>query len=237
MGVAAVAVTVVVAVCLLPSVELVPLSPTGAATTGATTTGATTTGATTPGEPATLPAGGVSHLVPGVSPLAPHVTSSGIGVVGATAPADPMPPDGAAATTYALPVPPPVVVRRGFEPPPGPYAAGHRGVDFDVGATSPVYAAAAGRVSFSGQVAGRGVVVIMHADGISTEYEPVRPSVVDGAPVARGDPIGAVEGEHGGCPDGLCLHWGARRDGDYLDPMGLLRALGVVRLLPSREPP
>ena len=56
-----------------------------------------------------------------------------------------------------------------------PYAAGHRGVDLAATSSQPVLAARGGRVQFAGPVAGRGVVVIAHADGIRTEYEPVCP--------------------------------------------------------------
>ncbi len=121
---------------------------------------------------------------------------------------------------------------RAFEPPPKPYAAGHRGVDLDAAVAAPVLAAGAGQVTFAGQVAGRGLVVIRHADGISTEYEPLAPLVTSGQAVARGQPIGRLSGQHDRWPAGRCLHWGARRGDAYLDPLLLLLALGPVRLLP-----
>jgi murein DD-endopeptidase MepM/ murein hydrolase activator NlpD len=135
------------------------------------------------------------------------------------------------ALTYSAPVAP-LTVTRPFQPPPGPYAAGHRGVDLATTAGQPVLAAGAGRVRFAGPVAGRGVVVIEHPDGVSTEYEPVTPSVAAGGQVIRGQVIGRVRGRHGSCEAGGCLHWGARRDGSYFDPMSLLSRLGPVRLLP-----
>jgi murein DD-endopeptidase MepM/ murein hydrolase activator NlpD len=49
--------------------------------------------------------------------------------------------------------------------------------------------------------------------------------------VGAGDPIGMVEPGHPGCPVAACLHWGLRRDADYLDPMLLLGFR--VRLLPA----
>ncbi|GAB2488326.1 hypothetical protein GCM10027265_45450 [Jatrophihabitans fulvus] len=134
------------------------------------------------------------------------------------------------AVTYVPPVAPPTVVRP-FDPPAGPYGPGHRGVDLATRRGAVVVAAAAGTVTFAGAVAGRGVVVVAHADGIRTEYEPVRPSVRAGTPVARGQPVGVVTGSHRGCPAG-CVHWGARRGEVYLDPLELLRPLGPVRLLP-----
>jgi murein DD-endopeptidase MepM/ murein hydrolase activator NlpD len=145
-------------------------------------------------------------------------------------PSAPMPV--APATTYSAPLAGQLVVLRGFQPPPTPYAAGHRGVDLATSPGAEVLAAGNGRVHFAGSVAGRGVVVVVHPDGISTEYEPVRPLVAPGAAVARGQPIGRVLGAHGSCSPQRCLHWGARRAGAYFDPLSLLRPLGPVRLLP-----
>ena len=136
-----------------------------------------------------------------------------------------------AAVPYSVPLSPAVVLRT-FEAPPGPFAAGHRGVDLATSAAAVVRAAGSGRVRFAGPVAGRGVVVIEHPDGVLTEYEPVTPAVSAGDPVSRGQPIGRVHGSHGGCAPSRCLHWGARRDGTYFDPMTLLLGLGPVRLLP-----
>jgi murein DD-endopeptidase MepM/ murein hydrolase activator NlpD len=98
-----------------------------------------------------------------------------------------------------------------------------------------VLAAGAGRVRFAGRVAGRGVVVIEHPDGVLTEYEPVTTAVAAGEPVSRGQPIGRVAGSHGRCRPSRCLHWSARRDGAYFDPMTLLVGLGPVRLLPWND--
>jgi murein DD-endopeptidase MepM/ murein hydrolase activator NlpD len=134
--------------------------------------------------------------------------------------------------TYSAPVATPVHVLNPFRAPPTPYSAGHRGVDFAVDPGTVVWAAATGRVTFAGEVAGRGIVVLLHPDGITTEYEPVVAVVRVGQLVARGAAIGRVSGSHDGCPPGRCLHWGAKRSGQYFDPMSLLDALGPVRLLP-----
>lgn len=135
-------------------------------------------------------------------------------------------------TSYMAPIAGPLRVLRPFQSPPTPYAAGHRGVDLGARVRADVLAAGAGRVTFAGTVAGRGVIVIAHPDGIRTEYEPVRALVAVGQAVARGQPIGRVSGQHGACPPAQCLHWGARRGEVYLDPLSLLRPLGPVRLLP-----
>jgi murein DD-endopeptidase MepM/ murein hydrolase activator NlpD len=137
----------------------------------------------------------------------------------------------APAAPWSAPLAGVLTVTRPFDPPPVPYAAGHRGVDLGGRTSSPVLAAADGVVVFAGMVAGRPVVSIDHAEGLRTTYEPVDPSVAAGQPVRRGSPIGALLGGHPGCPREACLHWGLRRGETYLDPMVLLRS-PAVRLLP-----
>lgn len=141
---------------------------------------------------------------------------------------------GAPVVEYAPPLPGPLRVLTPFDPPATPYGPGHRGVDLAAAQGAQVSAAGSGVVSFAGSVAGRGVVVVVHPDGISTEYEPVRPVVHNGDAVSVGTLLGIVDGAHAACAPASCLHWGARRDGVYLDPLDLLRALGPVRLLPWR---
>ena len=76
------------------------------------------------------------------------------------------------------------------------------------------------------------MIVLAHPDGVTTEFEPVKPSVAAGAAVRRGEVVGTVFGAHDLCAPGRCLHWGARRGTDYFDPLTLLHRLGPVRLLP-----
>src|SRR3954471_13705113 len=101
------------------------------------------------------------------------------------------------------------VVTRGFDPPPTPYAAGHRGVDLAATVGQPVLAAGAGTVSFSGVVAGRGVVTVRHTGGLRTTYEPVDDRAPVGTTVRRGDRVGALSSAPGHCRPLSCLHWGA----------------------------
>jgi murein DD-endopeptidase MepM/ murein hydrolase activator NlpD len=145
--------------------------------------------------------------------------------------AAPAPEVAMALWTWPLSGSPPVT--RPFQPPPTPYAAGHRGVDLAGSAGQPVLAAGAGTVAFAGMVAGRPVVSVDHADGLRTTYEPVQPGVAAGQPVARGAPLGVLLVGHDGCPAEACLHWGLRRGETYLDPLSLLRP-PRVRLLPWR---
>jgi murein DD-endopeptidase MepM/ murein hydrolase activator NlpD len=123
-------------------------------------------------------------------------------------------------------------VRTPFNPPADRYGRGHLGVDLAASAGVAVLAAGAATVRFAGPVAGRGVVVLVHPDGVSTEYEPVAAVVAAGQRVLAGQRIGVLRGAHRSCAPATCLHWGARRGEAYLDPMSLLRPLGVVRLLP-----
>nr|WP_099156125.1 M23 family metallopeptidase [Streptomyces viridosporus] len=130
-------------------------------------------------------------------------------------------------------------VLRGWEPPATVYGRGHRGVDLAAAPGAPVRAVAAGRVSFAGRVAGRGVVSVELAGTgdppLRTTYEPVRVSVDEGDEVAAGEVVGEVEptGSHCSAP---CVHWGLLRGDAYLDPLTLLPPWllhrGPPRLLP-----
>jgi murein DD-endopeptidase MepM/ murein hydrolase activator NlpD len=69
---------------------------------------------------------------------------------------------------------------------------------------------------------------------LRTTYEPVQPTVHVGDRVARGQVIGTLLGGHPGCPavaPAVCLHWGAHRAAEYLDPLWLVVS-GHVRLVP-----
>ncbi|MFJ9111844.1 peptidoglycan DD-metalloendopeptidase family protein [Streptomyces sp. NPDC102283] len=127
-------------------------------------------------------------------------------------------------------------VLRGWEPPAGPYGPGHRGVDLEAGPGARVLAAAGGRVSFAGRVAGRGVVAVEVADSgsppLRTTYEPVRALVEEGASTRAGQPVGVLEEGPFHCAEG-CLHWGLRRGDAYLDPLSLLPP-SLLRRGPSR---
>ncbi|MBM9460404.1 M23 family metallopeptidase [Nocardioides sp. zg-536] len=121
-------------------------------------------------------------------------------------------------------------VHRRFDPPDGPYGAGHRGVDLAGHAGQQVRTALPGRVAFVGRIAGRGVVTVSHGD-TRTTYEPVAGAVAVGQEVAAGAVIGSLElvGSH--CFPQACLHWGWLRGETYLDPLRLVGG-GPVRLLP-----
>ncbi len=125
-------------------------------------------------------------------------------------------------------------VVRAFDPPVTAFGSGHRGVDLAGAPGRPVLAALAGRVTFAGPLAGRGVVVVDHGP-TRTTYEPVAAQVSVGQVVLRGQRLGtlALAGSH--CLPAACLHWGWRRGDTYLDPL-LLVGGGPIRLLPLWSP-
>ncbi|MCW2854664.1 MAG: Peptidase family [Marmoricola sp.] len=126
--------------------------------------------------------------------------------------------------------PRPQVVAR-FDPPGSAFSAGHRGVDLLGRPGEPVLAPLAGTITFAGNLAGRGVVVIDHGSRRTT-YEPVHAAVHAGDVVARGQVIGTLEVALSHCFPRSCLHWGLIVDGQYRDPLELLGGSGHVRLLP-----
>lgn len=126
------------------------------------------------------------------------------------------------------------VVVRPFEAPEHRYGAGHRGVD--LAGSGSVLAVADGSVRFRGSVAGRPVVSILHANGIISTYEPVSSDLAQGDAVHAGEVIGTLvmpsDEALSHCAPDVCLHLGARRGEDYLDPLLLLGARGPSVLLP-----
>jgi murein DD-endopeptidase MepM/ murein hydrolase activator NlpD len=121
----------------------------------------------------------------------------------------------------------------------GPYrwSAGHRGVDLAAHVGAPVLAPAAGVVTFTRTVVGRPVVVITHAGGIRTAYEPALARMPQGTNVAGGAVVGRVTDDPGHCRPRACLHWSARRGDRYVDPLSLLAATRIVLLPAPRASP
>ena len=136
----------------------------------------------------------------------------------------------AAGGRFGWPLQPQPPVLRRFDKPAHDWLPGHRGVDLGGATGQPVLAAGDGVVVFAGTVGGKPVVSVDHAGGVRTTYEPVRAEITVGRRVFRGTRLGVLEPGHPGCAS-TCLHWGARRDRDYLDPLGLLAAVRV-RLKP-----
>jgi murein DD-endopeptidase MepM/ murein hydrolase activator NlpD len=131
--------------------------------------------------------------------------------------------------------PQPVVVAP-FDPPSSTFGNGHRGVDLAGRPGAWIRSSLAGRVSFVGVIAGRGVVVVDHG-ATRTTYEPVAGVVAEGATVTAGQVIGLLELTGSHCLPSACLHWGWIRGSTYLDPLRLVGGGRAIRLLPWSQPP
>lgn len=161
----------------------------------------------------------------GLAVLAPPATAD------PTAGARPGPgwwPDRSAVVSYEAPVS--GAVLRGFDPPATALGPGHRGADLVAAPHATVRSSADGRVAFAGSVAGTSWVAIAHADGVTTSYGPLAGlRVRTGDDVSRASAIGTLaSGGHGHLGLDAGLHWGARIDGRYIDPLELLD-VGVPR--------
>ena len=126
-------------------------------------------------------------------------------------------------------VPEPEVVRR-FDPPDRPWLPGHRGVDLAAHVGQPVVTPTDGTVTWTGVVAGRGVVVVSHPQGLRSTFEPVDGAPPRGTRVGRGERVGAVTATPGHCAPKTCLHWGVRRGDLYLDPLSFVGRARIVLL-------
>lgn len=131
---------------------------------------------------------------------------------------------------YDWPTPGPAPILKGFENPPKPWMKGHRGVDLELAVGQPVRSAGDGQVCYVGTVAGKPVVSICHTQLLRTTYEPVEASVKTGQWVRRGQEIGVLGTYPPPYPSMPGLHWGAKVQDGYINPLSLLR--GTVRLKP-----
>ena len=145
-------------------------------------------------------------------------------------------------------------ILRAFDPPPEPWAAGHRGVDWEA-TGGEVVAPGAGTVRFAGPVAGRPVITLAHANGMLSSLEPVtaaehwsvgdrveagellgtvgsgRNEGDDAGGEGDGEGSGTVASEAGHCPQ-RCVHWGVRvPDGWVVDGSAWDRYLDPLVLL------
>ncbi|MGH2754943.1 MAG: peptidoglycan DD-metalloendopeptidase family protein [Actinomycetota bacterium] len=148
-------------------------------------------------------------------------------------------PAPAAAATWLIPPVEGVVAVR-FQAPQVDWGPGHRGIDYQVPAGAPVRAAAAGTVSFAGEVAGSLAVTVDHPGGLATTYSILSEVyVAAGDRVGAGEPIGGVGGSHPGADSGL--HFGVKLEGRYVDPesyLGPVDVAGAIHLVPlAWEPP
>ncbi|MET4077222.1 M23 family metallopeptidase [Janibacter sp. UYMM211] len=131
---------------------------------------------------------------------------------------------------WAWPLRPRPEVVAPFEAPTSRWGPGHRGIDLAGSTGEPVRATADGVVTHRGRVAGRGTVTVTHADGVRSTYEPVAPAVETGDRVGRGQRLGTLSPEPGHCAPSTCLHVGALRGRDYLDPRPFFGGVRVILL-------
>lgn len=133
----------------------------------------------------------------------------------------------------AVPVPPvtPVVVQSPFTPAAHDWLPAHRGVDLAASPGQQVVSPRRGTVVFSGRIADREVMAV-RSRGVRFTFEPVRSRTRVGEKVRRGTVI-AVVGTGGHCSE-VCLHFGAKVRGEYVDPMTFLaRRAPVLKPVPS----
>lgn len=103
-----------------------------------------------------------------------------------------------------------------YRPPTTPYGPGNRGIEYSTRPGTWVRASSDGVVAFAGWVAHEQYVSIDHPGGIRTTYSYLATITVDaGERIEQGDVVGT---------SGDRLHFGARRDGVYIDPASLFAA-------------
>ncbi len=134
---------------------------------------------------------------------------------------------------WPLPGQPRVV--KHFDPPDQAWLRGHRGIDLAGITTSRVLAVADGTVTYSGSIAGVGIVSVTHESGIRSTYQPVTDRISKGEQVRVGDQLGLLGGFGSHCLLRTCLHlgavWGKR---DYVDPLLFLQHW-EISLLPHGD--
>lgn len=164
-------------------------------------------------------------------PLAVAVVASGLLLApGTPVPASPVresPVAPAPAWEWPLSGTPPVL--RHFDRPPERWMAGHRGVDLGA-RDGAVRSPADGVVVFAGTVVNRPVLTIDHGDGLLSSFEPVTASLEKGGAVRAGQEVGHISTEPH-CP-GLCVHWGVRKNGEYVNPLPFVSDRRPSVLLP-----
>jgi murein DD-endopeptidase MepM/ murein hydrolase activator NlpD len=115
------------------------------------------------------------------------------------------------------------------------WGPGHRGVDFAVTAEEPISSPVAGSVHFTGWVVNRPVLTIVDSTGQLASFEPLCSNLTVGKEVSAGTVIGwhcEPAADYEPHCSSECVHFSARRDGNYLSPMHLIFGLEPSRLHP-----
>lgn len=128
----------------------------------------------------------------------------------------------ALAVPHLPPVEAPIVDR--FRPPNSAYGPGNRGLEYRTVPGQVVRASADGVVAFSGSIGSEQYVSIQHDAELRTTYSYLASrSVVRGQRVRQGEKIGTT---------GSRFHFGARRNGVYIDPETLFgEVITEIRLV------
>jgi len=113
----------------------------------------------------------------------------------------------------------------------------HLGTDYAAPTGTPVRAVASGRVVFSGLSGGSGnLVTIAHIDGYQSQYLHLSRRLVRvGERVAQGDHIGLVGMT--GLATGPHLHYGLKKNGNYVNPVIEHRRMPPGVPIPARAMP
>ncbi|KHL01147.1 M23 family metallopeptidase [Sinomonas humi] len=141
----------------------------------------------------------------------------------------------APARGWLWPLEPRPAVVRAFDPPARPWLSGHRGVDLAAQPGQGLLAPDDGVIAFAGWVVDRPVLTIDHGDGLRSSFEPVETDLDAGSLVTPGQPIGRIAAAPLHC-EGACLHWGVRKDDDYVSPLRFLVDTRPSILLPWQDP-
>src|SRR5690606_18246450 len=111
----------------------------------------------------------------------------------------------------------------------------HNGVDYAAGTGTPVWAAAAGVITFAGVKGANGNLVgIAHDNGYSTYYahlHRITPGIRRGVTVSARQSIGQVGTT--GRSTGPHLHFGVKRGSQFVDPLDIINGPG--RMLPNAQ--
>jgi triacylglycerol esterase/lipase EstA (alpha/beta hydrolase family) len=115
------------------------------------------------------------------------------------------------------------------------WGPGHRGLDFYSAPETAVRAAASGRVSFAGRVAGVNAVTIVHAGDMASTYTDLAEVLVArGAYVLQGEWIGRSGVAHKFSGE-VGVHFGVKVAGAYVNPedyLGPIETSGAIYLTP-----
>ena len=165
-------------------------------------------------------------------PLSAHADAQPLS---AHADAQPTEPSGAQ-VAWQPPLSAPLVLVTPYFQPTSDYSAGHRGVDYRVNLSQPVFAPTAAQVWFAGKVVDRSVLSLRTSDGQLLEFEPACTDLRAGTWVKAGQPVASIcdadpsYSQH--CLMARCMHYSLRTSEGYLSPLIRTAELTPSVLLP-----